>query len=1247
MPFLTEKTFECCRLHTTADPSAAAHGYRDSVKAAVRVEFYFEPSRHPMEREGIHPHCGKEQCDEVDVLRCEIQDDNVGFPTASLSTEVPLSVAGHREGAGLAFPYSACPPFNQVSHGGLKAGRKGVGEKPHFCAVLNIPLMDGAVEPGSHPSALHAVRARATALCAVVQLDYTGRDGVSIDVKRLRAGDAMHSEAMQSRAISENINMKSVATSFEEPFRPKGRHDSHGDECAGCSPSWEEEGVALAPSSEGPAAFGRVFAPFAMATPCAKHAQAGSANTPPTPTLRLHFSRLAVLQHNVFCLSNEMLAPLVAALRTSRSRVCLSGKTNPSGGDASSFIPFWVAAFAHHRGVEFSLARQGLTGVVSSLGRAAGTFSPSSQVSTAGVWPGWVPSGEDAATIIQALHASAISLAEDMLYECRNQPRSERTVSPPHVESSDDASDTVHRFLDATNTIFSKEEEEKLYRLFLHFCGCSSGKYVNSPDTHVAHHGGERFTAAELCSPLRRVRLSNLKRFSTSFSPLMYKMLLFELRQEENRLERMEKGVALQSDGADPACDTEGTQAAAVGRKRARPPPECKESHVGSLRTQKGEDDAMERAMRHVSNLSKSKKHFEDVAASAVYPFEASLCSHGERTSSRPRESNLSMSGCGLSVQGGGAAGKAANEEQQMAEYAAPSLSCHSIDRDYPASSHAGSTHDSPSLLEAVHYFALVWLQELAPQAYVELQERLLSRRTACEGACNDEGDSGTRSSHEGETCGAVSTHRSTAWWRECVLVWTRRVAHWRWWWNHRLPGNSAALLDGSPVRSRHEVSIPLSACVTHTAWHLVCKFIMEGAANGTRHADQRIPCSDSVQEFAFLFEWIPKIGRDVLWKNEMKLLLETCVARLLEASPPQSDMNTPRTFRMDSRAVRLVSVTLLWLSAQHNDTDALLASSQVRGGRAPPRIATSWKEHLWVFFAAHDVEYASAGDEVKGGSEGAASRPSPLDRHTDTGRVAAAYFSVVWHSLQELRKVASSEKAERGRECTAKKCRKDGPSVAGRSEGGSTLGARSGPASSIFSGATAQTDVRSMSVVPSPAAETHGDAAKGAERFSTSGIRTHELHYFRLVVLSLLMDIERTTPLFDGDVALEAEGGEREDAYSLLEKRMHSCAAYHRFFLPFSIRLRTSSCGQRILFGEDFFVREYANLGGEEAPWPHHTEEGGETFSCITLSEEESSPSAPDGDLSVKVGKAEDSKVELLAASSGESASFCSYDSW
>lgn len=197
-----------------------------------------------------------------------------------------------------------------------------------------------------------------------------------------------------------------------------------------------------------------------------------------------------------------------------------------------------------------------------------------------------------------------------------------------------------------------------------------------------------------------------------------------------------------------------------------------------------------------------------------------------------------------------------------------------------------------PSLLELIQYFALMWMQRLAPDIYQRIQERYGSssavmeqqwnarvqttiplhlptsamkqtRESAQEAtwegkktpspppqchrsevetctkvhvthtACVPSGTSpgrGTRSSCNGHSFSSGGHSES---WPSMVLRWTVRVAHWRWWWNPLFfPSSSSSFgttRRSPPIEWQLPPHLPLSASIVHTISKLLVHFILHG----------------------------------------------------------------------------------------------------------------------------------------------------------------------------------------------------------------------------------------------------------------------------------------------------------------------------------------------------------------------------------------------------------------------------------
>eukprot|EP00796_Vickermania_ingenoplastis_P008583 gene8583-6023_t len=461
----------------------------------------------------------------------------------------------------------------------------------------------------------------------------------------------------------------------------------------------------------------------------------------------------------------------------------------------------------------------------------------------------------------------------------------------------------------------------------------------------------------------------------------------------------------------------------------------------------------------------------------------------------------------------------------------------------FPAAGQAGAApHSGPydpckaapcSLLELIHYFALAWLQGLAPATYDDILAAY-----AAFGVESRERDA----------------HRSP-WWIQTALPWSMRVGRWRLWWTQKPPPppppapaplpmsvgvlhRSIRAGEASPGpgadaavwgAERATAALPLCASVGHTTTRLLLDFVLEGSSG----SEIFVPVSDAL----LLLQWMPVVSRELLLEHEVRLCLSRAVNATLQA--PAADLQ-PRGFR-------LVAATVVWLSC-------------VRAcSAASPAGLSTWKELLWDFFAAQEEE----------APEGAG---AGLDPATRTYRVAMTYFSRLWLTFERggaLQREAGRRRGPHRRSASPIHLRGD-ESAAG-SDGGTTA---------------APLSVGSLSVVdsslfgcPTPAREREPEPR--VDPALLAGVRRHHLQRVKRLLLELLADLE---PRISN--AWAASGVEKVGAaappHRLLEQRLarQFISVGSRLHTPLPLRLRDlhAAGGRCAVFGEDAAVARYAS---------------------------------------------------------------------
>lgn len=364
------------------------------------------------------------------------------------------------------------------------------------------------------------------------------------------------------------------------------------------------------------------------------------------------------------------------------------------------------------------------------------------------------------------------------------------------------------------------------------------------------------------------------------------------------------------------------------------------------------------------------------------------------------------------------------------------------------------SSFEFPSLIEMVHYFALLWLQRLVPAVYERWESHYFSLSTEVE--------EGVPSSHKpfpAENRSMHSDSYSPAFWWQTALPWTSRITRWRWWWNRTPPSalhrgcayavRVKKVLDEPSFEPTFEAlrlaAVPLSAFITRTTAGLLSTFIMDGMNDASSSLSTLV-----VEETAFLLQWIPLVSEKNLWENELKHLWNSCIESnsklasvcfsdgVLHSATGSLEKVHELAFR---RGIRLVVSVLVWLSRRHvptlSDTIIEEGSEQQSDNEKQPFISscppfgrTLWREYLWTFFTAYEVRGGRLLSEAKPTTHNTGSTAEEEALYSDSVeesglRVAELFLTTIWLALREIRTLTSrGRRSERKRRRSSEETR-------------------------------------------------------------------------------------------------------------------------------------------------------------------------------------------------------------------------------
>lgn len=286
-----------------------------------------------------------------------------------------------------------------------------------------------------------------------------------------------------------------------------------------------------------------------------------------------------------------------------------------------------------------------------------------------------------------------------------------------------------------------------------------------------------------------------------------------------------------------------------------------------------------------------------------------------------------------------------------------------------------------PSFMELVHYFALAWLHTLAPEVWDQLQQRCvaISAMPYGSGDTQEAADSQPwvlipESIQPSSSCTTTtsSSLKESEWWWKVVLPAATRLGLWRWWW-------------------QQPSQFPFAAAVKHTIQPLMLRVVVEGLPCPPGQQPQELEecvASSLVRDVLFLLRWVPQItaGRGgLLQPKDLKSMWEACTTQLLRRAGQQNQGN------VYASGLRFVAAVVLWLACGRWCEEEEGASSSSMAGD----LLLTWKEHLWVFFAAHEPQQPQ--------------HHHTLQHHSVGGKEAARmYFSQLWTLLVRIRSLST-----------------------------------------------------------------------------------------------------------------------------------------------------------------------------------------------------------------------------------------------